>query len=558
MTALILAVGLAGAAAQGVTQPPRTAQPQQPAQIGTAVIRGRIVAADTGKPLRRAQITVSAPELGGQPRTANTNADGRYEIKELPAGRYTVAVSRSGYLPLRYGQRRPLEQAKPLEVLDRQAVERVDFALPKMGLIAGRIFDELGEPIASVRVFAMRSMYIEGRRRLVSAGSGLVSTDDAGQFRLSGLVPGSYFVMATTRETWTVNTAGRRHVMGFLPTYFPGIENAADAKRVTVGIGQEIRNTDFALIVGRTAKVSGVALDSQGRPLAGQSVGLEQEFRSATTGSGFAGLESAPIAADGTFTFRNVPAGEYNLRVRTGSGAGRQEDALAAIVVNGADINDIVLTSSAPWSVSGRIITENGTAPDIPPDRIRIAARPLTGGSSRPTMGSGEVKDDLAFSATAIVGPARLRVTLPDRWMVKAVRHDGREIGDAPIEMKSGEELSGVQVIVTDRVTSVTGQLTDDKGAPLADGTVIVFAGDTEKWAEDSRFVRSARPDQQGKYEIRGLPPGEYLAVAIDYVQEGLWNDPQYLESIRRYAQRLTLGEGDTRAMSLKLVVPLP
>jgi protocatechuate 3,4-dioxygenase beta subunit len=558
MMALVVTLGLlgAGAAAHGVAMPAQRAPQQRPAQTGTASIRGRIVAADTGKPLRRAQITLSAPELGSQPRTANTNADGRYEIKDLPAGRYTVSVSRSGYLPLRYGQRRPLEQAKPLEVLDRQAVEHIDFALPRMGLIAGRIFDELGEPIAGVRVSAMRSVYLEGHRRLVSAGGGLFSTDDAGQYRLPGLVPGSYFVMATTHETWTVNTAGRRDVMGFVPTYFPGTGNAGEAKRVTVGIGQQVRNADFALIVGRTASVSGVALDSHGRPLAGQSVGLEQEFRSATTGSGFEGLGSAPIAADGTFTFRNVAAGEYNLRARNASGPGRQEDALMAIEVNGVDINDIVLTSSAGWSVSGHIITEDGTAPDIPRDRIRIAVRPLTGGTSRPIMGSGEVKDDLTFSAMAIVGTARLRVTLPDRWMVKAVLHDGRDIADAAIEMKSGEELSGLQVIVTDRATNVTGQLTDDKGAPLVDGTVIVFAGEAEKWSEDSRFVRSARPDQQGKFEIRGLPPGEYLAVAIDYVQEGLWNDPEYLESIRRYAQKFTLRESGTAVVSLKLVTP--
>ena len=105
------------------------------------------------------------------------------------------------------------------------------------------------------------------------------------------------------------------------------------------------------------------------------------------------------------------------------------------------------------------------------------------------------------------------------------------------------------------KVTTVTGVLADDKGAPLTDGTVIVFANDSGKWAEDSRFVRSARPDQQGQYQIKGLPAGEYLAVAIDYVQEGMWNDPDFLESLRRHAQRVTLGEGDTRALTLKLTI---
>ena len=102
----------------------------------------------------------------------------------------------------------------------------------------------------------------------------------------------------------------------------------------------------------------------------------------------------------------------------------------------------------------------------------------------------------------------------------------------------------------------MSGQLTDDKGAPATDGTIIVFANDADKWAEDSRFVRSARPDQEGKYQIRGLPPGDYLAVAIDYVEEGMWNDPEYLDSVRRYGQRLKLGENGTQAVALKLVMP--
>jgi len=85
------------------------------------------------------------------------------------------------------------------------------------------------------------------------------------------------------------------------------------------------------------------------------------------------------------------------------------------------------------------------------------------------------------------------------------------------------------------------------------DGTVIVFANDGSKWSEDSRFVRSARPDQQGQFQIKGLPAGEYLAVAADYVQEGMWNDPEYLEGLRRYAQRVALTDGEARSVTLKL-----
>jgi hypothetical protein len=113
-----------------------------------------------------------------------------------------------------------------------------------------------------------------------------------------------------------------------------------------------------------------------------------------------------------------------------------------------------------------------------------------------------------------------------------------------------------VQIVITNQVSTLTGQLSDDRGAPVTDGTIIVFADEAEKWSEDSRYVRAVRPDQQGRYQIKGLPAGDYLAVAIDYVEEGMWNDPEYLESIRRYGQKVNVTDSGTHAIALKLATP--
>src|SRR6266536_957442 len=122
----------------GAGMPPRDNRGGTPAVTGTASIKGRVFTGDTNRPLRRARITLSAPELWRDQRSTSTNADGRYEIKDLPAGRYTIRVARSGYLPLQYGQRRPLEQGKPLQLVERQAMENIDFTLPRSSVITGR------------------------------------------------------------------------------------------------------------------------------------------------------------------------------------------------------------------------------------------------------------------------------------------------------------------------------------------------------------------------------------------------------------------------------------
>ena len=559
----------------GQDQPARDARPT--AQAGSAVIRGRVLAADTGKPLRRARISLSAPELGRDGRVTSTSLDGRYEITGLPAGRYTIRVTRSGYLPLQYGQRRPLEPGKPLQIAGKDTIERLDFTLPRASVIRGQILDELAEPVADVQVFAMRSTWFQGRRRTVLVGTP-ARTDEAGEYRLGGLSPGSYYVMAILRETWTITEGGVERTMGYAPTYAPGSASLTDARRVALAVGQIATNNNFALMPGRAASVSGTATDSLGRPLVGRQIGLTQEMVG-PNGMSMATAGLTTTAPDGTFIIRNVSPGSYKLRAQ----ATRDTESLRGIVLevatqnitlDSADVTDLALTTSAGWTFSGRVITEDGAPPPAAPNRFAVSAKLVdpdggfgpggapppppppgaVGGGAIPD--SGRVKDDWSYTVTPVFGAAYVRANVPDGWTVKTILYDGRDISDTPIEMTSGETLTDVQVVVSNRVTTVSGQLADDRGAPLADGTVIVFPEDATKWPDDSRWVRAVRPDQQGRYQIQGLPPGDYLAVAVNYVEEGQWNDPEFLESLRRHAQRLTLRETESKTLTLKPVTP--
>src|SRR6187549_3784669 len=145
------------------------------AKTGTSRVRGRVLANDTGNPLRRAQVRISGPDIGTK--TALTDAQGRFEFRDLPAGRFNVSVTKSGFVTMQYGQNRPFETGRPIELVDAQALDKVDVSLPRGSVLAGRVVDELGEAVAEAEVSAMRMQYQNGKRRLTPSGRTGITND---------------------------------------------------------------------------------------------------------------------------------------------------------------------------------------------------------------------------------------------------------------------------------------------------------------------------------------------------------------------------------------------
>ena len=181
----------------GARTPARAGRVDPQAAQGTAVLRGQVVAADTGTPIRRAQVRVSAQNVR-EARITITDGQGRFEIRDLAAGRYTLTASKGGFVTLQYGQRRPGESGTPLDLGEGQALDKLLVGLPRGSVIGGRITDEFGEPLVNAAVTALRYAFVGGARRLVPAGV-RDTTDDQGGYRLFGLPPGDYLVSATLR-----------------------------------------------------------------------------------------------------------------------------------------------------------------------------------------------------------------------------------------------------------------------------------------------------------------------------------------------------------------------
>jgi hypothetical protein len=127
-----------------------------------------------------------------------TDDDGVFELSDLPAGRYTLTVSKTGFVALSYGQRRPLQAGTPLQLAEGQQMTGIEFRLPRGSVVAGHVYDETGEPMPGATVRVMRYQYAQGERQLVPAGT--AQTDDQGAFRVWDLNPGEYYVNAVGRN----------------------------------------------------------------------------------------------------------------------------------------------------------------------------------------------------------------------------------------------------------------------------------------------------------------------------------------------------------------------
>jgi hypothetical protein len=197
---ILLVVGVCASPAAGQERPPpfrpMRDRPVDALPTGTASLVGRVAAAETGRPLKRARVTV-AP-IDGRPRSVLTDEAGRFAVKDLPAGKYAVSAVKTGFVRTAFGQRRALRDGTPIEVRDGQTVSSVDMILPRGGVITGRLRDEDGEPLSRAGVRALRFQYQRGERRLMPAGND--QTDDRGEYRIFALPPGEYVVTATVGQ----------------------------------------------------------------------------------------------------------------------------------------------------------------------------------------------------------------------------------------------------------------------------------------------------------------------------------------------------------------------
>ena len=326
---------------------------------------------------------------------------------------------------------------------------------------------------------------------------------------------------------------------------------------MSIGAAQNVDGIDIQLARARTARVAGKVLSPAGEPTNPGGLSLVSSVRSASP----VGISmGASLALDGTFEFRNVPPGQYVIRADRSRSQPWIEGAFGTlpVVVDGADVTDLVVQTSSGSSVSGRFTFAASDNTKLPAQSaIELRPLPVDFDAAPTSVATANVHDDWTFEMSGLNGPRRLELTrVPPGWSLQEIRVRGIDVADKPLLFGRREQsLAGVEVILTDRVSEVSGAIVDAEARPQPGANVIVFAADRTRWYPGSRYLRRAAAASDGAFTIAGLAFGSYYVAAVAAAKVPAdgddWQDPAFLETLMPTAASVTVSEGQRQVVRL-------
>ena len=602
--ALVVACGI------GMSASPQQGPPP-PAAPSTGFLAGQVVEYPSGRPVAGATVTLlgrNDPRIG--PRIpVLTDTQGRFYFANLLPGPYQTQVVKVGYA---YPQMAFVTRATEFGVGER--ITDVKVWLVKLGAISGALRDDAGDPVVGMTVVAMRRGVVNGRLTMVPGGG--AKSDDRGVYRISALQPGDYVVCACVTEPMpldavllTTLASQPLQLMGvtaralrvgsgavslddtlktFAPTMYPTSSTVARALRVSVKPGEEAGNIDIALTATKAVRVSGRISGGPGG-LSANSVRLVAAGES-DEGASLAQLTPMLVQPDGRFDFINVPSGNYVLMVNQFTGVGPfaapaysgtataflggrsgavtpsvapaqpiQVGELSifwasmSVAVGTSDVLDLQVELRPGHSLTGKLQLESG-AP-VPPTVTRgsIAIRPLmaVAGAAVPTFGSQAKPDGSVRLNFGMPGRHALDVQLAGLTM-KRVELAGADATDQPLDL-SGDAVDLLITLAASPFASIQGTVT--QAASAQDVTALLFPADRRLWAEPraaSRRFQAVAVSRKGAFALANIAAGDYFLAVVPDTETVDWIEASRLETLSRTAQKVTLTDGEKKAIEVK------
>jgi hypothetical protein len=560
-----------------------------PPQPGTATVDG-IVMQSGGQPLSGAKVQLvrasprrndgSPAREGGlppedlrdmMPRSATTAQDGRFRFDDVKPGEYRLLAAKSGgYVPGEFGQRSPTGTGITFELSAGQTLRGVQLVLTPSGSISGHVYDRDG-PLGKIQVHALRPVYREGRRSLTIVQS--VQTNDRGEYRVFWLPPGAYFLSAkpanegmlgnvritepirvgTFEEAsgplLTTRTSPTGEVIEEIPAtvYYPGTTELAAASRIDVRAGMNAEGIDIPLTSDpvRTRHVRGVAM-MNGQPVG--SAGIVVIPRSLAPSLV---IPSARSTADGSFDVAGVSPGDYYVFGTTNGGM----TGGLALQVGDADVDNVIVSVAAGFKWSGRFVLEGrvGAATDMSLLRVTFTREPSLVGM--PESGPSFTPPPSADGSFVVEGvpPGDFRIgvrALPADAYIASMRMGTLDVLDAGLHL-SAPPRAPLEIVIRD-AGILTGTVVNSRQEPVANSRVVVVPEAARRHRAD--LYRSTSTDRAGRFQLRGIASGTYAVLAWEDVEDGAWQDPEFVRPYEDRASSIRMRDGATETIQLTAI----
>lgn len=537
------------------------------------------VADDRGAPLAAATVTVTSV----QPRTARTTTTdpaGRFRVDALAPGVYTLAATASaGYAPRAFGHASLEDAGTPIRLVLGQQFSAT-ITLPRTSSISGQLLDESGAP-ATGSVRAMAWVRRNGSR---TRQSFTATADDDGHYRIANLSPGSYTITANGAYTGgdvrrmtpaLIDRAARAvahpdepippldpasaPTFTFVPVFYPNAATDEDASLVTLAPSEDRTGIDLRLRTTPTTQIDVAVFDHRGLPVNSTLVEV-------IDAKGQRPAQSPLTDKDGQFRMGRLLPGPYTLLVHHGVRLSGPGEPAAVVDLWGATSIVATIGSVAKAridlfqgvQVTGRVVFEGASAP---PADLRSVRVELVGidGLYRPLATAGNMltrTDAQGRFTIEDVPPGAFAVQvagLTGPWSPMSIMAGSRDALDTGLAVELGTDVSGIVVTVTDRGSEVTGIATDAAGRPVMGGYVAVFPDDPRLWTKPSRAIVSARFDSTGRFTVRGLPPGRYIASLVSDPMPGGPLDPTMLAALVTGGTRFALADGERTSIAIQV-----
>jgi hypothetical protein len=520
---------------------------QAPQEPKLATLEGVVTHAATKTPVRKAKVTLTPTGSESPAASVETADDGKFVLKDVKPGRYRLSASKAGHEATAYGARKPGEGIGQVLRVDAGAeITGLAIAMPKQGVIAGKVLDADNEPVGKALVMALADMYVNGKRVRLPRGTIPVLANDLGEYRIGELPPGKYIVCAMPFN-WVQPQPPQADSKpaseeGNATTCFPSAPRMAESTQLEIRDGSEIPGIDVRMIRSKMVSVQG--------HVAGVPAGASAMTILNLTTKGFGPMGNAMhprslvMSSDGKFEFRQVPPGSYIIHsLPTGLGNAPYV-VKSSVEIGDQPVTDLTVPALVPFELKARVNAEPGPTLKLPSIRVILTAADEI--SSALAMGTANADGDLAIANTV---PGRHKVNiggLPQTHHVSEIR-----LGEQIVE---GDEVEIVNAAAPLTISlaigrgEISGAVRNDKGETVPGATVALVPDPKRPFR-----YRIARTDQNGVYRLPNLARGEYLLIALDSVEAGALEDEEFFKPLKPKARRVKVEEGGAQNFDLTL-----